>query len=171
MAVIRLVCTALLLAWVCGCQDGEVPPFLRTGVQAPLSENAGHPTFMSPHSKPIVANGLFVYAANTAADTVDVVNIATNKVVVRINVGIDPVGLAVRPDGKEVWVANHVSDTVSVIDLDPHSPTLHQVIATVQAVDSDAFTTAFDEPVGIAFASNEKAYVALGPDNEIAANA
>ena len=28
----------------------------------------------------------------------------------------DPVGIAVRPDGKEVWVSNHVSDSVSVID-------------------------------------------------------
>lgn len=138
------------------------------GVQAPLSANTGHPNFMSPHAKPIVINGRFVYAANTPADTVDVIDSVTRQVVVRINVGVDPVGLAVRPDRREVWVANHISDTVSVIDTDPDSATLHHVIATVQAMDASDFSTDFDEPVGIAFASNQKAYVALGPDNEIA---
>ena len=62
----------------------------------------------------------------------------------------------------------HISDRVSVIDTDPDSPTLHHVIATVQSVDPVGFSTDFDEPVGIAFASNQKAYVSLGPDNEIA---
>lgn len=138
------------------------------GVQAPLSTNAGHPNFLSPHAKPIVINGRFVYAANTPADTVDVIDSVTRQIVVRINVGVDPVGLAVRPDRREVWVANHISDTVSVIDTDPDSPTLHHVIATVQSINPVGFATDFDEPVGIAFASNEKAYVSLGPDNEIA---
>ena len=61
---------------------------------------------MSPHAKPIVINGRFEYAANTPADTVDVIDSVTRQIVVRINVGIDPVGLAVRPDPREVWVAN-----------------------------------------------------------------
>ena len=59
-----------------------------------------------------------------------------------------------KTDGKEVWVANHVSDSVSVIDTDPSSPTHLQVIATVQDLDSATKATRFDEPVGIAFANN-----------------
>ena len=86
----------------------------------------------------------------------------------RIPVGIDPVSVAVRPDGREVWVANHVSDTVSVIDADPGSQWFGQVIATIQDVDPDAFSTRFDDPVGIAFASDVKAYVALSSSNRIA---
>jgi DNA-binding beta-propeller fold protein YncE len=82
-------------------------------------------------------------------------------------VGIDPVSVAVRPDGNEVWVANHVSDSVSVIDTDPASASLHQVVETIQAVDAD-LVTQFDEPVGIAFASNSKAYVALSSRDQIA---
>ena len=141
MVFLRLVCRGLVLVLLVACGGGgggssatpaPAPPSApaptptpvsdAVGVQAPISTNAGHPTFMSPHSKPIVINGRFVYAANTADDTVDVIDSVTRQIVVRINVGIDPVGLAVRPDGMEVWVANHVSDTVSVIDTDPANP-------------------------------------------------
>ncbi len=142
---------------------------LPSGVAAPAGENVGHPMFLSPHVNPIVSSGYFVYAANTPSDTVDVIDPNAKAVVARINVGIDPVALAVRPDGKQLWASNHVSDSISVIDIDPASPTLHQVIATIQALEPGKLVTDFDEPTGIAFAGNHKAYVALGPDNEIVA--
>ncbi len=128
----------------------------------------GHPTFMSPHASPIAVSGGRVFVVNTPASTVDVIDAGSRAVVGRVNVGIDPVGIAVRPDGKEVWVANHVSDSVSVIDIDLASPTHLQVIATVQEFDPATKATRFDEPVGVAFASNEKAYVALSSENQIA---
>jgi len=137
-------------------------------VQSPIPEGIGHPVFASPHSRPIAVLGDFVYVANTPSDTVDVINAEERSIVNRINVGIDPVSVVPRPDGLEIWVANHVSDTVSVIDTDPGSATFQNVVATVQAVDDIHLSTDFDEPVGIAFAGNEKAYVALGPANEIA---
>ena len=137
-------------------------------IRSPVPEGIGHPVFASPHSNPIAVVGDFVYVANTPSDTVDVIDVRTRAIVNRINVGIDPVSVVPRPDGLEVWVANHVSDTVSVIDTDPDSPTFQNVVATIQAVDTLTLSTDFDEPVGIAFASNEKAYVALGPANEIA---
>ena len=128
----------------------------------------GHPTFASPHANPIAVHNGTVLVANTPADTVDVIDAATQKVRTRINVGIDPVGIAVRPDGKELWVSNHVSDSVSVIDNDAESLTYLQVIATIQEFDPETKATTFDEPIGIAFASNEKAYVALSSENQIA---
>ncbi len=128
----------------------------------------GHPTFVSPHASPIAISGGHVFVVNTPSDTVDVINAETRKILACVNVGIDPVGIAVRPDGKEVWVSNHVSDSVSVIDNDPESPTYLQVIATIQQFDSKTKATRFDEPVGIAFAGNEKAYVALSSENQIA---
>ena len=81
----------------------------------------------------------------------------TRKVIRRIPVGIDPVSLALRPDGRELWVANHVSDSVSVIDTNLESRTYLRVVDTVQDFDLRAKATRFDEPVGIAFANNEKA--------------
>lgn len=128
----------------------------------------GHPSFMSPQASPLALSGSRVYVANTPAATVDVINAETRQIEARVNVGIDPVSIAVRPDGKEVWVANHISDSVSVIDTDSGSPTFLQVIATVQDFDPKTKATRFDEPVGIAFASNEKAYVALSSENKIA---
>ena len=131
-------------------------------------DSVGHPTFASPHANPIAVTGGSVYVANTPADTVDVIDMSRRRVVKRIHVGVDPVSVVARPDGLEVWVANHVSDTVSVIDADPASNTFQQVIATVQDVDARTLSTDFDEPVGIAFASNRKAYVALSTSNRIA---
>ncbi len=130
----------------------------------------GHPTFASPHAAPIALSPTLgeVYVVNTAADTLEVIDTNQNLVAVRVPVGIDPVSVSVRPDGKEVWVSNHVSDTVSVIDVDVASPTRHQVIATITAWSEDAWVTDFDEPVGIAFADNQKAYVALSSRNRIA---
>ncbi|MBM3272329.1 hypothetical protein FJY94_03605 [Candidatus Kaiserbacteria bacterium] len=123
---------------------------------------------MSPHASPIAVSGGLVFVVNTPAATVDIIDADSRAIVRRVNVGIEPVGIAVRPDGKEVWISNHVSDSVSVIDVDPASPTRFEVIATVQDFDAATKATRFDEPVGIAFASNEKAYVSLSSENKIA---
>lgn len=128
----------------------------------------GHPSFLSPHFRPIVVRKNSVFVANTPADTVDVIDSNSAKIIKRIPVGIDPVSMAIRPDGREVWVSNHISDSVSVIDSDPASPSYLHVIATVQDINLERRTTNFDEPVGIAFANNEKAYVALSSENKIA---
>ena len=141
-------------------------PTARVGAKGPVK--IGHPSFLSPHASPIAMNGDLVFVANTPSDTVDVIDARTRRIIARVDVGIDPVSIAVRPDGKEVWVSNHVSDSVSVIDADAKSPAYLQVIATVQDFDLRSKATRFDEPMGIAFASNDKAYVALSSENKIA---
>ena len=78
---------------------------------------------------------------NTPADTVDVIDPTSDSVVVRINVGIDPVSVIARPNANEVWVSNHVSDTISVINTDSESPFYHQIVATIQDVDRFSFST------------------------------
>ena len=155
-AILTLV-VATLLPVNSPAQKGSEPP-----------ETVGHPTFMSPHASPIAVSNGKVFVVNTPASTVDVIDSRHRTVVNRIHVGIDPVSIAVRPDGKEVWVANHISDSVSVLDTDAKSPTYLQVVATIQDFDPVTRATRFDEPVGIAFASNDKAYVALSSENEIA---
>lgn len=132
-----------------------------------IAQNAGHPMFASPHVRPIALAHGNVYVANTPADTVDVFSATTFGLVTRINVGIDPVTVAVRPDRRELWVSNHISDSISIIDIDPTSPHPHQVLHTIGQFD-DEMATLFDEPTGIAFANDNKAYVALGPSNQIA---
>ena len=137
-----------------------------------LSLNAqreiGHPAFMSPHFSPIVISEDKVFVANTPCDTIEVLDAKSGGLLRRIPVGLDPVSLAIRPDGRELWVSNHVSDSVSVVDLDPSKRTFMHVVATVQDIDPASKATRFDEPMGIAFASNSKAYVALSSENKIA---
>lgn len=134
-----------------------------------VHEDAGFELFESPQANPLALSpdASRLYVANTTSNTVEVYDTATRARLAVVRVGLDPVAVAVRPDGKELWVANHVSDSVSVIDTDAASPTLYSVIETVQQVDANGVTL-FDEPVGIAFASSQKAYVALSSRNRVA---
>ena len=143
-------------------------PAVKT-VDSPVAPTPiSHSSYMSPHASPLAINNGHVFVVNTPDDTVDIIQIKSRKIVGRVKVGIDPVGIAARPDGKEVWVTNHVSDSVSIIDTEQKSKSYLQVIATVQRFHPTNKSTRFDEPVGIAFASNDKAYVALSSENAIA---
>lgn len=123
---------------------------------------------MSPQFRPTAIQGKYLYVANTPNNTVDVIHTDQNLLVQRIFVGIEPVGLSIRPDGKELWVANHVSDSISIIDLENKHPTYLTVTHTIQEFDLKTKSTRFDEPVGVVFASNEKAYVSLSSESEVA---
>ena len=138
--------------------------------RARTHEPVGRQLFESPQVNPLVLNeaGTVLYVANTTSNSVSVVDTGTNAVLTTIAVGLDPASLAVRPTANELWVSNHVSDTVSIIDIAPGSPTENSVIDTIQALNADGVTE-FDEPVGIAFTpAGDKAYVALSSRNQIA---
>jgi YVTN family beta-propeller protein len=63
-----------------------------------------------------------VYVSNFASQTVSIVSTATNTVIGQLSVGPVPLGLAVSPNGKELWVANSGTapafnnGTISVFD-------------------------------------------------------
>jgi DNA-binding beta-propeller fold protein YncE len=141
-------------------------------------EAAGFQMYTSPQSNPIVAcpDTGFVFAAATTSRRVDAINIAGAQPVWagKADVGLEPVALAARPDGSggcggELWVANHVSDSISVVDIEPTSASFLKVVDTIQALDPTTRATRFDEPVGIAWAEDgSKAFVALSSRNQIA---
>lgn len=137
--------------------------------QTNLHEPVGQQTFTSPQSRPVALtpDGAFLVVANTTSNSVSVLRTADLSTLAEIEVGLEPVGVAIKPDGSEAWVSNHVSDSVSVIDLDAGSITYLRVVETVQDLDANGVTQ-FDEPVGIAFAGNAKAYVALSSRNDVA---
>lgn len=133
-------------------------------------EPTGHQTYLSPQSRPIALSpdGQSLFVAATTSNRVDVRSTGTLGRLGTVEVGLEPVGLAVKPDGSEVWVANHVSDSVSVIDADPSNTSFLQVVETVQEIDAEGVTL-FDEPVGVAFSEDgSKAYVTLSSRNDIA---
>ena len=123
---------------------------------------------MSPHVNPILALGSYVYVTNTPNGTVDVLDADTRVVVQQIDVGLEPMSLAAKPDSSELWVSNHVSDSVNVIDTAPDSPLLHTVIAVIDHLDLPAGERVFDEPAGLPLRVMQKAYVALSQTNQIA---
>ena len=59
---------------------------------------------------------LTAFLSNSATNELVVVDVAGGAVKTKIPVGTDPQGLAVRPDGKVVYLATHGADEVSAID-------------------------------------------------------
>ena len=57
---------------------------------------------------------------------------------------------------------------MNVIDTSANSPLVHTVTAVIDHLDLPLGESIFDEPAGIAFINNEKAYVALSQTNQIA---
>ena len=110
------ICFTLSLAWILSAFFTNPQVIAEQKAKTKASAKIGYPSFLSPHSSPIAIHGDQVFVVNTPSDTVDVIDKKNQKIVERINVGVDPVSVAVRPDGKEVWVSNHISDSVSIID-------------------------------------------------------
>ncbi len=67
--------------------------------------------------------GPYAYITNYYNSSVSVLDTAINAVVSTVNVGINPFGVAVSPDGTMVYVTNSGSNTVSVIDATTNTAT------------------------------------------------
>jgi DNA-binding beta-propeller fold protein YncE len=77
-------------------------------------------TFESGHVRPLAMSpdGTKLFATNTPNNTLDIFNITATglQLVARVPVGLEPVAVAARSN-TEVWVVNHLSDSVSVVSL------------------------------------------------------
>ena len=111
----------------------------------------------SPHVHPLElsADGTRLVAVNTADHRVEVYAIAAGLPQHQrsIPVGLDPVSVRLRGN-TEAWVVNHLSDTISVVD-----------IATGQLLRT---LTTGDEPADVAFAGTpQRAFVTLSSRNQL----
>ena len=108
----------------------------------------------SPHANAVVAfesgqvrplamspDGTKLFAVNTPDAHLEIYDVGTDGLVHRysVPVGTEPVALAVRGD-TEVWVVNHLSDSISIVDISQSPP---RVVRTLQTG---------DEPRDIVFA-------------------
>ncbi|MGB9930086.1 MAG: DUF7507 domain-containing protein, partial [Methanosarcina sp.] len=57
-----------------------------------------------------ISNSKFAYITNIGSNNVSVIDIATDTVIATVNVGINPFGVAVNPDGTKVYVTNSNSN-------------------------------------------------------------
>lgn len=119
--------------------------------------------FEVPHVSPIALTprGDRLLVVNTADDRLEVFRIAGGRLVhdghrASVPVGLSPVSVRARDD-REAWVVNHISDSISIVDLDAM-----QVVRTLRPG---------NEPADVAFVATPagaRAFVSLGLPNEIA---
>lgn len=90
----------------------------------PQAAHAASPSFMAFESgqvRPLAlsSDGSRLFALNTPNNTLEVFNVTSSglQLFARVPVGMEPVALALRNDN-EVWVVNHLSDSVSIVTLD-----------------------------------------------------
>ncbi|MBO0734316.1 MAG: YncE family protein [Methylocapsa sp.] len=88
----------------------------------------------------------YVTVCNGSPDAVSVIDTATGAVAATIPVGSCPDGVAVSPDGKQVYAANSGSDTVSVIDT-----RTNKVAATIPAGKGPSGVGIIPAPPGVPF--------------------
>ena len=114
--------------------------------------------FESPqaHSIAVADNGNLLYAINTPNNSLSVFTLDEDgkpTLSTDISVGIEPVSMALRTQ-TEAWVVNHISDSISVIDLE-----LGVVTSTIQVG---------DRPGDIVFAGNPaRAFVTSMTDRTV----
>ncbi len=99
------------------------------------------------------ADGQWLAVAHTADARVQLFRLGSTGPVPagHVKVGIDPVAVRFRANG-ELWVANHISDTISIVD-----PATRRVLRTLATG---------DEPFDIAFAGN-RAFVSCSQINQV----
>jgi DNA-binding beta-propeller fold protein YncE len=111
--------------------------------------------FETPHVTPLAlsADGTRLCAVNTPDAVLEVFDVsgATPVHVQSVPVGLDPVSVRFR-SSNEVWVVNHVSDSVSIVDL-----TLGAVVRTLDTS---------DEPCDVVFA-NGRGFVSCAQTDEV----
>ena len=143
---LRIVPLVFCVGALGGCGAGSIgnPIELRSHVSLPSD---GFTNFETEPVRPLALSddGHYLYALNTADDRLEIFDTrgGTLRSVGETKVGLRPVAIALR--GGEAWVVNHLSDSVSVVDIrDPMRP---RVLRTLQVG---------DEPRGIAVGGTKR---------------
>ena len=113
--------------------------------------------FETPHVAPIAMtpSGDTLLVVNTADNRLEVFDISSGApaYLMSIPVGLDPVSVRARTDG-EAWVVNHVSDSISIVDLAAGA-----VVRTLPTA---------DEPTDVVFAGAAgRAFVSCSQANQV----
>ena len=125
--------------------------------QADSNPTSGLVNYESPHVHPIdlTPNNNTLVAVNTAAHRLEIYNVANGGMAYQgfVPVGLDPVSVRARTNS-EVWVVNHLSDSVSIVNLNTRT-----VVRTLQTD---------NEPADVVFAgSTPRAFVSASEANKI----
>src|SRR5262245_33270931 len=93
-----------------------------TGMARAQSPNAAFVNFESGHVRPLALSpdGSMLFAVNTPDNRLTIYSVGAGGLTLaaEVPVGLDPVAVAARSN-TEVWVVNHVSDSVSIVTVVP----------------------------------------------------
>lgn len=162
------ICLFTALPLFAGCDvlmdsaiQGFINPFLGAGGRTGFHPPAARPVptdfvnWETPHVHPLdlTPDGSRLLAVNTANASLEILDVtgAAPTRVRSVAVGLDPVTVRARTND-EAWVINHVSDSVSIVDL-----LLGYVVRTLEPG---------DEPTDVAFAAG-KAFVVCSQLNQV----
>ncbi|MDH3652799.1 MAG: hypothetical protein OEN21_00885 [Myxococcales bacterium] len=69
--------------------------------------------------RPLAMEGGILAAVNTPDNALETFDVVPNGITRRMSipVGLEPCAVAIRPGSSEAWVVNHLSDSVSIVDL------------------------------------------------------
>jgi len=102
--------------------------FLLLGLGGPLQSYAAVPSFTAFESGPVrplalSPDGTRLFAVNTPDNRLEIFRVSDGGLEhqAAVSVGLEPVAVAVR-DAGTVWVVNHLSDSVSIVDVDADTP-------------------------------------------------
>ncbi len=138
-----LVCMLLCLGLSVSAQD-ELPLY-------DLPDSFNFPAFSS-NSLVTLSNGR-VATVNMLTDSVAVMDVRANELIVEIAVGDDPRSIDVTPDGTRLLVTNFGDDSLSVVDLESQT-----LIATYEIG---------TQPYAVITDNDESAFISLQGDNRV----
>src|SRR5690242_16846456 len=94
-------------------------------VAAAVPCTAAFTAFESAHVRPLALShdGRTLYVVNTPDDRLEIFDVEPDGLapIASVPVGLEPVAVAARGNG-EVWVVNHLSDSVSIVDTTQQPP-------------------------------------------------
>jgi DNA-binding beta-propeller fold protein YncE len=139
------------------------------GRAAAQSAGSGFVNFEGGHVRPIALSpdGSMLFAVNTPDNRLAIYSVGAGGLTLagEVPVGLEPVAVAARSN-TEVWVVNHLSDSVSIVAIDAANPGLSRMTRTLRTC---------DEPRDIVFAgpSSVRAFITTarrGQNCPVAAN-
>jgi YVTN family beta-propeller protein len=136
--------------------SGDPSPDARVvSVQMPADVDFRNYETAHVHPLGLSASHTQLYALNTPENRLAIFTASGGTLTFAgdVPVGLEPVSLAVRPGTSEVWVVNHLSDDVSIVDV-----AAKKLVATIAVG---------DEPNDVVFASNRAFVTLAGNDDRV----
>lgn len=123
-------------------------------------QSAGFSVVPQALPRSVVASSSTVYTANTGSDTISIIDLTTGLVRDAIKVGWGPVALVLSPDGKRLYSADSLGNTITVMDVDTATGNL--TVVQLLPVQQNPVTLAHHPDPTVA-----RLYVACQNDNSL----